>query len=144
MSLPCSSHDMHQHCSSAQRGGTRVLGDPSDPHFTERRVWSITWALVLSLLPGLSKVQRTPQLEDIFRLCPLTHPHPGMYTALVTVRTERTACTRNSPPTERKAHIRMRGILQRVAPSLPVLLNHSVQAKAPGILEKRGGRRPFF
>lgn len=135
---------MHRHCSRAQRGRTRVLGGRSDPHFTERRVRSITWALVFSLLPGLSKVQRTPQLEAIFRLCPLTHPHPGMYTALVTVRTKRTACTHNNPPAERKAHSRMRGILQRAAPSLPVLLNHSVQAKAPGILEKWGGRWPFF
>lgn len=50
----------------------------------------------------------------------------------------------NSLPTVGKAHIRMQGILQRVAPNLPELLNQSVWAKATGILEKRGGFSHHF
>lgn len=45
-------------------------------------------------------------------------------------------CTYNGPPIAGKAHVRMQGILQKAVPSLLALLNHSVQTKAPGILEK--------
>ena len=64
-----------------------------------------------------------------------------MSITLVTVMTKGTArgsqeAAFNILSTVGKAHIRMRGILQRVAPNLPELLNQSVWAKASGILEK--------